>query len=169
MTFLEAIELVKQRIDETDADEQIINIVKNGINKAYFEVKTKIIPDVDVYDIEVENGVADLPYNYYQMESMPFKLKAKERIIGNKIFLNSNGIFPISYITTPNLLEDDSDELTIPYSLAYACTTYACYAYYLHRKKDSLSSAYLSDYQYDLMTYLDNGQDEVVSDFYEGE
>ncbi len=164
MTFLEAIELVKNRIDETDADEQIVSIVKNAINRAYFEIKTRVIPDVDTYEIEIENGVGDLPFDFYQIDYMPFMLGRNERIIGKKIFLNRDGLYNISYIKTPNELEEDDDEITLPYSLAYSCTTFGCYAYYMHRKKDSLSRGYRDEYLGDLALYQDEGANEIVID-----
>ena len=81
MNFSTIKEKVYNRIDETDYDEQIENIVEGAINQAYMEL-CKIDKRISRAYIPVINGVATLPENTLEIIKVIPELGKEDKIEG---------------------------------------------------------------------------------------
>lgn len=145
MTFKELIDLTKNRVNEVDPDEQVDLIIKSAINEAYIEVSKRDKRLSTAY-IPIINGVATLPEDIQDIELVEPELLTGDRKIGNNILTSRTGTFKITYSALRDKLVNDNDEPDINPRFVYALSSYACYAYYLHRKKLEVANQYLNEF-----------------------
>lgn len=169
MKFSEALTLAKNRVDETDTDTQIDAILAAAMQKAWMRIKTKVLPDTATATLVPTTNYTALPADFYSLYNPKAAFMGYDyRITGKTLWFE---LIPteirIEYIKAPALLTEGLVEIDLPYPLVYAMTSYAAYTYFLHRKKESLAQGYLSEFEGELMNYLDNYEDEIVTDDYE--
>jgi hypothetical protein len=167
MKYKEIIDLTKNRVDEYDSsDTQVDTIVKNAINHSYmFDITVKE-PRVTMTYVPVINGIATLPDDINKILSITPELSHKERRIGNVILSNYAGTYTIIYSTVPTPLVADEDVPQVSEKYHYSMSTYACYEYFISKKKTALAQQFYSTYQQELNKLDDNDDtgEEVVYD-----
>lgn len=145
MKFIDLLNLTYNEIDEIDEDEQIEIIVKGGINEAYSILCQKDIRLNRAY-IPIINGVATLPEDFISVIKCTPEL-TNERIIGNSIITDKEGTYELLYSYVREQLENDNDEPDLHLTLQYALIQYACYKYFLHRKKINVADSFYKNYE----------------------
>lgn len=166
MKYSELIELTKNRIDELDVDEQIDLIIENAINHSYLFDLSSLDSRVSSSYIPVINGIATLPDDINKIISINPSLEYGERRVGNAILSNRNITFTVIYTTVPTPLINDTDTPDLSEKYHYSMSTYACYEYFMHRKKNTLAQMFYDTYQRELNKLKENDDvgEEVVYD-----
>ena len=152
MNFGTLKEKTYNRIDETDYDEQIENIVEGAINQAYMEL-CKIDKRISRAYTPIINGVATLPDNILEIIKITPELDSEDIIEGRNIITSKEGVLEVLYNYSRDELVEDDDEPELHINLQYALINYAVYKYYLHRKKENLATVALNDYQFSIAQY----------------
>lgn len=152
MNFRELIDLANNIIDETDYDEQIEAIVKSALNKSYLDLSNLDKRVTRAY-IPIVNGVVTIPTNCNKIISTIPKLEVYDRIIGNSIVTDKEGVIEMLYSYTREPLVEDEDEPDLNIILQYAMVTYACYKYFEHRKKTEVANTFLNNYTQELQMF----------------
>lgn len=145
MLFAELIEKTNNLIDEIDEDEQIETIVKLALNEAYISL-SMVDKRLTRAFLPIINGVCTLPNNLLEVALVKPKLSGKDKVEGANILTEKKGVFEILYSYVRERLVNDNDEPDIHESLQYAMIDYACYKYYMHRKKDNMAMLYYQNY-----------------------
>ena len=161
MDFSTIKQKVYNRIDETDYDEQIENIVEGAINQAYMEL-CKIDKRISRAYVPIINGIATLPENTLEIIKVIPELGNEDIVEGRNIITDKEGVLEILYNYSRDELVEDNEEPDLHINLQYALINYGVYKYYLHRKKDDLAEVALGDYQFSISQY------EVKKDNIEG-
>lgn len=146
MKYAEIKTKVDNIIDETDDDEQIDIIVKLAINEAY-SLLAPMDKRLTRAFVPIVNGVSTLPNNLLEVVSIKPKLSGSDRVEGNSILTDKKGVFEILYSYVRESLTADNDEPDLHETLQYAMVDYACYKYYMHRKKDNVAMLFFNNYQ----------------------
>lgn len=146
MNFGELIKLTYNYIDETDEDEQIEIIVKGAINEAYSILSSKDARLNRAY-IPIINGVATLPEDNIGIVNCTPELESSDLIIDNNIITSKTGTLELLYKYVRETLVDDNDEPDIHLLLQYAMVNYACYKYFLYRKKVEVAQSFNNQYE----------------------
>lgn len=146
MNFGELIKLTYNYIDETDEDEQIEIIVKGAINEAYSILSSKDARLNRAY-IPIINGVATLPEDNIGIVNCTPALESSDLIIDNNIITSKTGTLELLYKYVRETLVDDNDEPDIHLLLQYAMVNYACYKYFLYRKKVEVAQSFNNQYE----------------------
>lgn len=137
--------ITKDRVDETDIDEQIDSIIKSAINHCYKYDLAKLSPVTESSYIPIINGVLELPDNALLVKDTIPSIDYKK--IGNKLYTKSNGVCEVIYTIALEDLINDEDEPLVREEYHYIMSTYACYQYFAHRKKTSVAQLFLQEYQ----------------------
>lgn len=147
MTLKEILDLTKNRIDETDVDEQIDSLIKNAINHSYlFDLSIKDQHVKSAYVTPV-NGVATLPSDILKVISISPALTKDEHRTGNSIISNRDVDFTIIYSVVPKPMISDTDKPIVSERYHYCMSTYACAEYYNFKKKTQNAQLMLRMYQ----------------------
>lgn len=146
MKYAEIKTKVDNIIDETDEDEQIDIIVKLAINEAY-SLLAPMDKRLTRAFVPIVNGVSTLPNNLLEVVSIKPKLTGNDRVEGNAILTEKKGVFEILYSYVRETLIKDEDEPDLHETLQYAMVDYACYKYYMHRKKDNVAMLFFNNYK----------------------
>lgn len=152
MNFRELIDLANNIIDETDYDEQIEAIVKSALNKSYLDLSNLDKRVTRAY-IPIVNGVVTIPTNCNKIISTVPKLEVYDRVVGNSIITDKEGVIEMLYSYTREPLVEDEDEPDLNIVLQYAMVTYACYKYFEHRKKTEVANTFLNNYTQELQMF----------------
>lgn len=152
MNFKKICDLAYNIIDEIDEDSQIEIIVKNAINESYLEL-CKLDKRVTKAYIPIVRGMATLPTNCISVEKTTPRLSDGDKIVGNTIFSDKQGVFDITYSYQREPMVSDTDEPEVNPELHYAMVLYAAYRYYEHRKKDNVAQMFLNNYMTKLQTF----------------
>jgi hypothetical protein len=172
MNFKEIIDLTKNRIDETDVDEQIDSIIKNAINHSYlFDLSIKDQHVKTAYITPV-NGIATLPSDILKIINISPALTKGEYRVGNVIVSNREVDFTVIYSVVPKPMVSDTDKPSISERYHYSMSTYACAEYYNFKKKTS-NAQIMADMYLNEISKLDSADDnlgeETVYDVIGGE
>lgn len=146
MTFSEIVNLAYNMIDEIDYDEQVEIIVKNAINEAYADLCKKDKRLNRAY-IPIINGIATLPDDIISVEMCTPTLDSSDRIIGNSIVTNKEGILEILYSYSRDSLVEDDEEPDLHKDLHRALAMFACYRYFMYRKKIENAESFQNNYE----------------------
>lgn len=146
MKFIEIKTLAYNLIDETDLDEQVEIIVENSINEAYSELCKKDIRLTTAF-VPIINRVATLPEDIIEIHECIPELEAGDRLIGSNIITDKEGILEIIYSYIREPLTNDNDEPDLHLDLQYALANFACYKYFLYRKKVEIANGFLNNYE----------------------
>lgn len=149
MKFIDLLNLAYNEIDEVDEDEQIEIIVKAGINEAYSILCNKDIRLNRAY-VPVINGIAELPEDFLTMVKCIPPI-TDERVVGKFILSGEEeiegGTYEVIYAYAREELKNDNDEPDLHITLQFALVQYACYKYFLHRKKVEVAMAFYRNYE----------------------
>lgn len=145
MNFKQIIDLAYNTIDEVDYDEQIEIIVKEAINEAYYDM-AKIDKRLATAYAPIIRKVATLPLDCVSVIEATPELGDGDKIIGNSIITNKTGTLEIVYATSREPLINDTDEPDLHISLQHNLSNFACYRYFLHRKKGEIADRFLNKY-----------------------
>lgn len=154
MLFKDIIELTYNIIDEVDYDEQVEIIVKEAINEAYFDM-AKIDMRLSTGYIPIIRKVATLPTDCIKIINTIPAMGDGDKVIGNAIITDKTGTFEILYATPREALENDNDEPDLHNTLQYNLANFACYKYWLHRKKIDVANSFLQKYMMELNKFED--------------
>lgn len=146
INFGQILELTKNRIDELDQDDQIDAIIKSAVNKAYADLSEVVKTFTTAY-VPVINGMATMPDDLNKVIKISPALEDGEFVDDKTIFSDRNVTFTIVYSSIPEALVNNSDEPEIPEKYHYILSTYACYSYYLSKKRLDIAQVHLNDYQ----------------------
>lgn len=146
MKFIEIKELAYNLIDETDLDPQVEIIVSNSINEAYLDLCKKDVRLSRAY-VPVINGIATLPEDLIKIESCVPELTGTDRIVGKNIITEKQGVLEILYSALREPLISDEEEPDLDLTLQYALANFACYKYFLYRKKIDVASGFLNSFE----------------------
>lgn len=146
--FGDIVNLTLHRIDEDPGDEQIDDIVQSAINNAYlidmFKNDRRFVKGV----FTPEDGIVFLPEDLDTIEKITPALDPEEYRKGNVIITSDKTAdYTILYSVVPSQLTRDTDVPDINPKFFYALSTYACYAFYLFKKKTELASYYINEYR----------------------
>lgn len=158
MKFGELKQLALNRIDETDYDEQIDNIVSGALNSAYLQL-CKIDKRIDRAYIPIIRGICTMPDNYIGLVSCSPALQYGDRVLGKNIITSNEGVEEVLYYYTREPITDDEEEPDLAEVLQYAMVSYAVYKYYIHRKKNELAEIALNDYQQEAYRFSYENED----------
>lgn len=170
MKFKEIIDLAYNIIDEVDYDEQVELIVKEAINEAYLDM-AKIDKRLSIGYIPIIRKIATLPQDCIKIVETTPQLSDSDKIVGNSIITDKSGIFEILYATPREELVNDLDEPDLHNTLQRNLANFACYKYWLHRKKVQVAEAFLQKYMMEnsnfetLMKEMNCVMDAVVIDY----
>ena len=146
MNFGELINLTYNYIDETDEDEQIEVIVKGAINEAYSILSSRDARLNRAY-IPIINGIATLPEDNIGIVKCTPELDDSDLIIDNNIVTSKTGTLELLYKYVRETLVDYNEEPDIHILLQYAMVNYACYKYFLYRKKTEVAQSFNTQYE----------------------
>lgn len=152
MKYKDIINEVYNIIDETDYDEQIEVIVKGAINSAYRMLCEEDTRLTRAY-LPIVNGVVTLPINLLNVKKIIPELGDGDYFEGNTIITDKEGVLEILYTYIRDELKEDEDEPDIHDSLINCLISYACYKYFLHRKKSTSAQMFLTEYTNTLMSF----------------
>lgn len=167
MTKTEILTTVKNRIDETDEDTQIDNIIETAFDYCYRRDLGKLDKRISTAYLPIINGVATLPEDLMDIEKITPSLGLTDRKVGNSILTDNTGTFNLiySYIRTA---PGDTEELDMDETLQYLIVLYCCIAYYEYKKRAETTQLYLNKYemkkrQYieDMQSYMEEGTQDV--------
>lgn len=145
MNFKEIIDLAYNIIDEVDYDEQVEIIVKGAINEAYFDM-AKIDMRLSTSYTPIIRKIATLPTDCIKVVEVTPALDSTDKVVGNSIITNKTGTLEILYATPREELVNDNDEPDLHNTLIHNLANFACYKYWLHRKKIDVANAFLQKY-----------------------
>lgn len=146
MTFNDLLQLTYNYIDETDQDEQVEIIVKGAINESYMILSSKDIRLNRAY-IPIINGIATLPEDNIGIVKCEPELEESDLILDNLIVTDKEGTLELLYKYSREALVDLEDEPDIHLLLQYAMVNYACYKYFLYRKKVEVAQYFNTTYE----------------------
>lgn len=158
MNLKEIIDLSYNTIDEIDYDEQIEVIVKGAINEAYVEL-AKIDTRIGTAYVPVINRVLTLPEGCLKIIETTPSLDSSDKVHGNSIITDKTGVIEMIYALTPEKLKNDDDIPEINEFLHEALSLYACYKYYMHRKKVEMANGFYSRYMQKINDYKEVSAD----------
>ena len=145
MNFKEIIDLAYNMIDETDYDEQVEIIVKEAINEAYQDL-AKIDMRLAIGYFPIIRKMATLPIECIKIVEATPEISGTDKVVGNTIVTSKTGVFEILYATARENLEYDTDEPDLHVSAHHNLANFACYKYWLHRKKIEVAQAFMQKY-----------------------
>jgi hypothetical protein len=164
-TFSDIIELTKQRVDETDADEQVLLIIKEAINHSYIFDLSQIEENFNSTIVPVINGLASLPSDLNKIVKTSPSLVNGEYKRGNAIFSDREIDFTIIYSIVPSPLVNPTDVPKVSSKCLYTMSTYACAEYFKYRKKNAAEQMFRDSYEREKVSLYDNGSDEVIETY----
>lgn len=154
MTFLEVLTLVKNRVNETDEDEQINIILKNAINYAYLTLRKKV--DLRTTEITIPvigMGAIKLPADFMGVVTMKdndgYLLNRNDVVIvADTIMTLREEITSIilTYIKAPAMLTTDNTVMELKDIYCLACSIYACYSFYTYKKKVEIANLVANEF-----------------------
>lgn len=152
MILREMLEVVYNAIDETDEDEQVAIICKNAINEAYSLLCMEDVRLTTSY-VPVINGVAEIPNDCAKIVKITPELDRNDVKVGNNIVTNKKATYTIlyNYIREPLIYDEDEPDLHL--TLHMALVNYACYKYFLHRKRTDVGQMYLEKFNQDIYKF----------------
>ena len=145
MNFKEIIDLAYNMIDETDYDEQVEIIVKEAINEAYQDL-AKIDMRLSIGYFPIIRKMATLPNECIKIVETTPAISGTDKVVGNTIVTSKTGVFEVMYATARENLVNDNDEPDLHVSAHHNLANFACYKYWLHRKKIDVAEAFLQKY-----------------------
>ena len=145
MNFKEIIDLTYNMIDETDYDEQVEIIVKEAINEAYQDL-AKIDMRLSIGYFPIIRKMATLPNECIKIVESTPAISGTDKVVGNTIVTSKTGVFEVMYATARENLVNDNDEPDLHISAHHNLANFACYKYWLHRKKVEVAEAFLNKY-----------------------
>ena len=161
MNFGEILDLAYNLIDETDYDEQVEIIVKNAINEAYADLCRKD-KRLTIGYVPIVRGMATLPEDIISIELCTPPLSGADRRVGNAIITDKTGVFEIMYSYTREPLVEDEDVPDLHQDLHRALAIFACYRYFMHRKKIEVAHMFLNNYDTEVFKYeLNNTSNDI--------
>lgn len=143
-TFLDIVTLTKVRCNIADIDDYD-EIIKNGINQAYMELRRRVPYVVTTILIPVE-GIATLPDDCQDVLSINPMPVTGFYVKGSNLFAETEESLTLTYTTVPEPLINDTDVPELPKKYWYGISSYGCYSYYLFKKKTDMSQAYYQAY-----------------------
>lgn len=161
MTFNEIVNLAYNMIDEIDYDEQVEVIVKNAINEAYADLCKKDKRLTRAF-VPIINGVATLPDDIISIEECEPSLDTSDRQVGNSIITNKEGILEILYAYSRDSLVEEEEEPELHKDLHRALAMFACYRYFLYRKKIDVAHSFLNSYDTLVFKYEQSNLDNEI-------
>ena len=145
MNFKEIIDLAYNMIDETDYDEQVEIIVKEAINEAYQDL-AKIDMRLAIGYFPIIRKMATLPNECIKIVESTPAISGTDKVVGNTIVTSKTGVFEVMYATSREPLVNDTDEPDLHISAHHSLANFACYKYWLHRKKIEVAETFLNKY-----------------------
>ena len=79
------------------------------------------------------------------VESTP-AISGTDKVVGNTIVTSKTGVFEVMYATARENLVNDNDEPDLHISAHHNLANFACYKYWLNRKKIEVAEAFLNKY-----------------------
>lgn len=158
--------LTLNRIDEETGDSQIESILKEAINKCYMMDLTRNDRRFVKDTFTSEDGMIFLPEDLDTIERITPALAEGEYRKGNVVFVSGSS-YTIVYTTVPQPLVNDTDIPDVSSKFFYCMSTYACYAYYMYKKKVELANMFLSEYLTDKEKPHDDQIPEGTAYYYE--
>lgn len=144
MTFNEIIKAIMNKCNVDDDDTQAIEVIKLGINEAYMEV-AKYDELVTSSKIPIIMGKASVPDNILKFIDITPKLLVSDKIIGRTIITSlEDKMLTVTYSYIPDSLTKDTDVLVTAPKFNSAIINYACYSYYLFKKKEEVATMFFS-------------------------
>lgn len=120
------VNIVSKSLDIKQDDTKTLALVKNATNEAYL-ILSKIDKRITRAYVPIVNGILTIPENSLGVVKTNPILTIDDRIYGNSIVTNKEGIVEIYYYYMRELLEDDEDELELNTVLQQAVINYVCY------------------------------------------
>ena len=145
MNFKQIIDLAYNTIDETDYDEQVEIIVKEAINEAYQDL-AKIDMRLTIGYFPIIRKMATLPNECIKIVEATPAIGGTDKVVGNTIVTSKTGVFEVMYATSREALVNDTDEPDLHISAHHSLANFACYKYWLHRKKIEVAETFLNKY-----------------------
>jgi hypothetical protein len=159
-TFKEIIDLTLKRVDEADAEADVLAVIKEAINHAYMFDLSKLDSRFNTAYIPVVNGIATLPDDIRDIKKITPNLLKTETRIGNAIFSDRSVTFNVVYSAVPEPMVDDTDTPDLSLALRYLLSTYACFSYYSYRKKANIADMFKAEYESEKQSLL-NSMDSI--------
>ena len=145
MNYKQLVDLAYNIIDETDYDEQVEIIIKEAINEAYQDL-AKIDMRLSIGYFPIIRKMATLPNECIKIVESTPALDHNDKVVGNTIVTPKEGVLEIMYATARENLVNDNDEPDLHVSAHHNLANFACYKYWLHRKKIDVAEAFLQKY-----------------------
>lgn len=164
-TFLDIYNLVLGRVDEDTPDFPVESMIKDAINHAYDQIVKRNRRYTSTVAVVV-NGIATLPDDLVSIEKITPLLVSGEYRKGNAIFSPKGTQFTIVYSASPERLVKDTDVPDVPKRFFYIMSSYACYVYYIYRKKPQIAPMYLQEYKGVIDDTEEDNIPEIVEDYY---
>lgn len=155
-TFIDVVNSALTRVNEdpTDADAEVLQVIKDGINEGYLilasnvdqrtkdlsfsYVKGYVLPDDFVSIVNIShNTLGDLSDKDYEKIANLLYIRAKDA---------QSGTITLKYIYLPTLLTADTDAINLKSIYMQALIVYVAYAYYVYRKKTDVANMFYTEF-----------------------
>ena len=159
-TLKDIVNSVLYRIDEdvTDTDEEILQVVKNGINEGYsvlastVDQRTKDLTFTYIKGYVLPDDFVSIVNMSHSYNSNTIDLSIMDyEIIANILYIRAgdcqNGSLTMKYVFLPTTLTNDTDAISLKSIYVQALIVYAAYSYYVYRKKTEVASMFLSEFK----------------------
>lgn len=141
--FGDLITLTKKRCN-IETVSNFDSVITSALNQAYIEL-LKDDPQVSMTFAPTVNGVMTLPDDLDSIISISPEIKHLNRV-GKYIYVDSDKTYTIHYTLVPEPLVEETDMPGISKKYWYIMSTFACYSYYLFKKKQAEVNAFLNEY-----------------------
>jgi hypothetical protein len=128
-------------------------IVKNAVNYAYFLLFTRVFNKTKTASLAITDRQAQLPSDYYDIMNIKNSgndLSDNEyEISGDIVFLSTGdltGTLSLVYKYYPSKLTADGDVLELNDMYCVLASTYACYMYYMAKKKTDVAQLLYNEF-----------------------
>lgn len=165
MNYKEIIATVMNKCNVDDDDTQGIDVIKLGINEAYFEV-SQLEGNTLTMPLPIINGILTLPEDLFEIKKIEPELKSTDKIEGNRIFTEHKNSLTITYSSTPEELSEDTDVPEISNKFIKGLIHYGCFSYYQFKKKDKVAASYYNSYDRLIKKYTNYYTQSQISEVY---
>lgn len=146
MDFKKIVDTVMNKCNVDTDDIQGIDVIKLGINEAYYEI-AKAEGFTITTPVPIINGIVSLPDDLFEIKKIVPELLDSDYISGSRIFTDHKGSLNITYSYTPEELINDTDIPEISIKFIKALIHFGCFSYYQFKKKDKVAVSYMNSYE----------------------
>lgn len=149
------VSIVSKSLEIKPDDTNTITLVKNATNEAYM-LLCKTDKRIARGYIPIVNGIATIPENSLGIMKCTPQLDITDRIYGNSIVTDKEGILEILYFYARDLLIEDEDEIDLHLTLQQGIINFVCYIVCLGRNELNQAESFYNAYMRNISQYEQN-------------